>query len=177
MKLIPVMKLVLTNINKLFGYVTRDLLFPVLVMCAMNSILKLECLADVICADYIELQERFVVFYSLLSHTYSFRFEVVTFSNDLDWLASVSSIFLNANWAEREVWDMFGLGFLNHPDLRRILTDYGFKGHPLRKEFPVLGFLEVSYSNVVNFVEYSPVTVSLLPRHFSMSNDNVLSYA
>lgn len=177
LKIIPVVRLVLTNTSRLCGYITKDLLYPTLIFLATNSLLKLECLADIICSDYIELQERFLVVYSLLSHLFSFRFELITFSQDLDWLSSICSVYFNANWSEREIWDMFGLGFLNHPDLRRILTDYGFKGHPLRKEFPVLGFLEVSYSNVLNFIEYAPVTVSLLPRHFSMSNDNILSYA
>ncbi len=169
--IIPPLRLILTNGNKFFGYITKDLLYPTLTVFSNSSLLKLESLADIICADYPQLKNRFVVFYSLLSHYFDSRFELATFTQDLEWLPSVCSIYPNANWPEREIWDMFGIGFLNHPDLRRILTDYGFKGHPLRKEFPVIGFLEVAYSNVLDFIEYKSVTLALLPRHFALSND------
>lgn len=96
-KLIPTVRLILTNLNRFFGYTTRDLLYPVIAFFATNSILKLECLADIICADYTGLYERFVVFYSVLSHYFSFRFELVTFSQDLNWISSVTNIFFNAN--------------------------------------------------------------------------------
>tara|TARA_R110002050_G_scaffold280695_3_gene427724 strand:+ start:394 stop:612 length:219 start_codon:yes stop_codon:yes gene_type:complete len=71
---------------------------------------------------------------------------------------------------------MFGVGFLSHPDLRRILTDYGFKGHPLRKDFPLLGYLEVSFNNLVEFVEYLPVSISLSPRIFALANELAFAY-
>ena len=91
---------------------------------------------------------KFVLFqivYNLLSLRYNSRIRVKTYTDELTPIDSVTSVFAAANWYEREIWDMFGVFFTNHPDLRRILTDYGFEGHPLRKDFPLSGYLEVYY--------------------------------
>ena len=88
----------------------------------------------------------FQIVYNLLSLRYNSRIRVKTYTDELTPIDSVTSVFAAANWYEREIWDMFGVFFTNHPDLRRILTDYGFEGHPLRKDFPLSGYLEVFYN-------------------------------
>jgi len=87
--------------------------------------------------DYLKNSNRFAIIFDLLSYSFSTRIRIKLFIKELEILESICSIFKSANWHEREVWDMFGIHFLNHPDLRRILTDYGFQGHPLRKDFPL----------------------------------------
>ena len=87
----------------------------------------------------------FQIVYNLLSLRYNSRIRVKTYTDELTPIDSINSVFAAANWYEREIWDMFGVFFTNHPDLRRILTDYGFEGHPLRKDFPLSGYLEVNY--------------------------------
>ena len=87
----------------------------------------------------------FQIVYNLLSLRYNSRIRVKTYTDELTPIDSINSVFSAANWYEREIWDMFGVFFTNHPDLRRILTDYGFEGHPLRKDFPLSGYLEVNY--------------------------------
>jgi NADH dehydrogenase (ubiquinone) Fe-S protein 3 len=86
---------------------------------------------------------NFQIVYNLLSLRYNSRIRVKTYTDELTPIESIFSVFKAANWYEREVWDMFGVFFTNHPDLRRILTDYGFQGHPLRKDFPLSGYIEV----------------------------------
>ena len=94
----------------------------------------------------MNLNYRFCVVYDLLSLKYNFRVRIKLFLSEITPVFSCVSIFINANWWEREIWDMFGIYFEEHPDLRRILTDYGFEGYPLRKDFPLSGYLELFYN-------------------------------
>lgn len=102
----------------------------------------LTCISGV---DYPNREERFEVVYELLSIDHNSRIRVKTYTNEINPLFSIVNIFPCANWWEREIWDLFGIFFYTHPDLRRILTDYGFEGHPLRKDFPLSGFFELRY--------------------------------
>lgn len=114
-------------------------------------------LIDVTAVDYPARDPRFEVVYNLLSVRHNHRIRVKTFANDDQLVPSVVDIFSSAGWFEREVFDMYGLYFEGHPDLRRILTDYGFDGHPQRKDFPLTGYKEVRYDEVLKRVVYEPV--------------------
>ena len=111
-----------------------------------NDNCKFKQLIDIVGADYPDDEKRFHLIYLFLSHELNQRIKLlIKFSEDTT-INSLTKVFPSANWMEREVFDMYGIKFKNHPDLRRILTDYGFKGHPLRKDFPLTGFNEVRYS-------------------------------
>ena len=119
-------------------------------------------------------KKRFEVSYHLLSILYNSRINVTTSVDEITPLDSVTSIFSSADWLEREVWDMFGIFFFNHNDLRRILTDYGFRGHPLRKDFPLTGYVEVRYDDIQKRVVTEKVSLSQDYRIFTF-NSNWLS--
>jgi NADH-quinone oxidoreductase subunit C len=123
-------------------------------------------LMDVCGADYPERDERFDVVYNLLSLKHNFRVRVKVTTDETTPVDSVTSIYPGANWFEREVWDMYGIFFNDHPDLRRILTDYGFEGHPLRKDFPLTGFVEMRYDETQKRVVYEPVKLAQEYRNF-----------
>lgn len=120
-------------------------------------------LVDVCGADYPERPERFDVVYNLLSLTHNRRIRIKVRTDEAQPVPSVTGVFGSANWWERETWDLFGIYFVGHPDLRRILTDYGFEGHPLRKDFPLTGYVEVRYDDEQKRVVYEPVK---LPQEF-----------
>lgn len=117
-------------------------------------------LIDIVVSDVPGKKNRFSVCYLLLSHFYNTRLSLITKINEITPLPSISYLFESANWLEREVWDMFGIFFSGHPDLRRILTDYGFSGHPLRKEFPLTGFKELSYIDHIQNLRYDSVILA-----------------
>lgn len=122
-------------------------------------------LVDVCGVDYPDRDERFEVVYNLLSLTHNFRIRVkVTTAGEA--VPSVTGVFSTAGWFEREVWDLFGVPFEGHADLRRILTDYGFEGHPLRKDFPLTGFVELRYDDEKKRVVYEPVKLTQDFRSF-----------
>ena len=123
-------------------------------------------LVDVTAVDYPDREARFTVVYNLLSLRQNQRVRVKIAVADGDTLASVVGVFSSANWLEREVWDLFGIAFSGHPDLRRILTDYGFEGHPLRKDFPLTGHVEVRYDEAQKRVVYEPVKLTQEFRSF-----------
>ena len=112
---------------------------------------------------------RFEIVYNLLSLRFNSRVRVKTYTDELTPIESVNDIFKAANWNEREVWDMFGVYFTNHPDLRRILTDYGFEGHPLRKDFPLSGYVECRYDDEVRRVVQEPVELAQEFRKFDLA--------
>jgi NADH-quinone oxidoreductase subunit C len=114
-------------------------------------------LMDVCGVDYPAREERFEVVYNLLSLTQNRRIRVKVSASEDTPVPTVVEVFSSANWWERETWDMFGIAFRNHPDLRRILSDYGFQGHPLRKDFPLTGYVEVRYDDEQKRVVYEPV--------------------
>ena len=114
-------------------------------------------LTDLTAVDYPNRPYRFELVYQLLSITHNRRMRVLVSVPEGEVVPSVLPIFNSANWAEREVWDMFGIFFAGHPDLRRLLTDYGFEGHPLRKDFPLTGYVEVRYDDTQRRVIYEPV--------------------
>ena len=122
-----------------------------------------KCLMDVCGVDYPERDERFEVVYNLLSLTHNLRVRVKLSADEETPVPSVSSIFSAAGWWEREAWDLYGIYFSDHKDLRRILTDYGFEGHPLRKDFPLTGHVEVRYDEAQKRVVYDPVS---LPQEY-----------
>lgn len=117
-------------------------------------------LTDMCGTDLLKKKKRFELVYHLLSIRYNNRLRIKILINETDLVNSITSVFTNANWYEREVWDMFGIFFINHPDLRRILTDYGFEGYPLRKDFPVTGFLEVYYDENKKRITYNNVQLA-----------------
>lgn len=114
----------------------------------------------------IHIQDRFQLVYVLTSHYYNARIRIVSFLNDNDVAFSICGIFKGANWLEREVYDMLGIFFVNHFDLRRILTDYGFDGYPLRKDFPVTGYTEVRYDDTEKCLVYEALELSQELRSF-----------
>ena len=124
------------------------------------------CLTAVSGTDYPGRKNRFEVAYELLSLQYNRRIRVKTFVDGATYLPSATSIFPAANWYEREVFDLYGVFFYNHPDLRRILTDYGFQGHPMRKDFPLTGYVEVAYDEKLKRVISQPLELSQEFRYF-----------
>ena len=117
-------------------------------------------LVDISGVDYPEEEERFEVVYNLLSLNHNQRIRVKLTTDETTPVPSVTSVYSSANWFEREAWDLYGVFFANHPDLRRILTDYGFEGHPLRKDFPLTGHVEVRYDSEQKRVVYEPVKLT-----------------
>jgi NADH-quinone oxidoreductase subunit C len=117
-------------------------------------------LVDVCGVDYPDRPERFEVVYNLLSLRHNTRIRVKVATDEATPVPSVTGVFSAANWFEREAWDLYGIFFSDHPDLRRILTDYGFEGHPLRKDFPLTGYVEVRYDPEQRRVVYEPVKLT-----------------
>ena len=116
--------------------------------------------------DYPERENRFEVVYCLLSLSRNIRLKIRVSANERIPVPSVAGVFSSAGWWEREVWDLFGIFFSGHPDLRRILSDYGFEGHPLRKDFPLTGYVEVRYDDSQKRVVYEPVSLTQEFRDF-----------
>ena len=131
-----------------------------------NKETKFRQLIEITAVDYPESEYRFKMVYLLLSHEHNKRVIIDYSIKENDIISSITSLFPSANWMEREVFDMYGLNFKNHPDLRRILTDYGFEGHPLRKDFPLTGHNEVRYSEEEKKVIYEPVKLEQNYRNF-----------
>jgi len=135
-----------------------------------NENCKFKQLIDIAGVDYPENEKRFELIYLFLSHENNTRIKLLTRIELNQTINSITKIFPSANWMEREVFDMYGIKFKNHPDLRRILTDYGFKGHPLRKDFPLTGFNEVRYSEKDKKVIYEPVKLEQNYRNFDFES-------
>ena len=131
---------------------------------------KFRQLIDIAGVDYPENEKRFELIYLFLSHEHNLRIKLLIKFQVNQTIVSLTKIFPSANWMEREVFDMYGVKFKNHPDLRRILTDYGFKGHPLRKDFPLTGFNEVRYSEKEKKVVYEPVKLEQNYRNFDFES-------
>ena len=119
-----------------------------------------------VAVDYPEREERFSVVYHLLSVSQNQRIRVKVTTNEDTPVPSVSGVYSSAGWFERETWDLYGIFFSDHPDLRRLLTDYGFDGHPLRKDFPLTGYVEVRYDDAKKRVVYEPVSLTQDFRSF-----------
>ena len=135
-----------------------------------NENCKFKQLIDIAGVDYPENEKRFELVYLFLSHEHNTRIKLLIKFQINQTINSIVKIFPSANWMEREVFDMYGIKFKNHPDLRRILTDYGFKGHPLRKDFPLTGFNEVRYSEKDKKVIYEPVKLEQNYRNFDFES-------
>ena len=146
--------------------IENENLLDVVLFLKNNNETNFKQLIDITAVDYPENERRFKLVYLLLSHEFNSRILIDFFINENEVATSLTSIFPSSNWMEREVFDMYGIKFKDHPDLRRILTDYGFTGHPLRKDFPLTGHNEVRYSEDKKKVIYEPVKLEQNYRNF-----------
>ena len=149
---------------------SRQNFIPVFCFLKKHSFSQFKQLVDIAVYDRPGKRYRFTVIYHLLSIHYGKRIMCLVQTDELTDLPSTTFLYPGAGWLEREVWDLFGIFFTNHLDLRRILTDYGFSGFPLRKDFPLTGFLEVFYSDEQKRVIYQPVELSQEFRNFNYSS-------
>mmetsp|Transcript_11732 Transcript_11732/g.13499 ORF Transcript_11732/g.13499 Transcript_11732/m.13499 type:complete len:300 (-) Transcript_11732:534-1433(-) len=156
--------------GKITVYTNPENIKTVLSFLKNHTMTQCKVLTDLTAVDYPMREERFEVVYMLLSLRYNNRIHVKVNVDDFDGVPSVSEIFPSANWCEREVWDMFGVFFHGHPDLRRILTDYGFEGHPMRKDFPLTGFVECRYDEIKKRVITEPLQTALDGRVFDFKS-------
>ena len=145
-------------------------LYSTLLFLKTDEKCKFKQLIDIVGADYPNFEQRFKIYYLLLSHEKNLRVKVLINFNAEEKIPSIVKLYPSANWMEREVFDMYGIKFKNHPDMRRILTDYGFTGHPLRKAFPLTGFNEVRYSEKDKKVIYEPVKLEQDYRNFDFES-------
>ena len=150
--------------------IEKESLLDVVIFLKKNESTKFRQLIDITAVDYIGSENRFKMIYLFLSHEYNLRINIIFSINENEVVNSLTKIFPSANWMEREVFDMYGIKFNDHPDLRRILTDYGFSGHPLRKDFPITGHTEVRYSEEKKKVVYEPVKLEQNYRNFDYSS-------
>jgi NADH-quinone oxidoreductase subunit C len=146
--------------------VRREGIVRVLTLLRDEPNCQFKLLVDLCGVDYPERVNRFDVVYNLLSLTQNMRIRVKVETDEATPVPSVTSVFSAANWYERETWDLYGIAFSDHPDLRRIMTDYGFEGHPLRKDFPLTGYVEVRYDDEQKRVVYEPVKLTQEFRNF-----------
>ena len=152
--------------NQMYVEIDKDNLIDVVLFIKTNKDTKFRQLIDITVVDYPERNQRFKLVYLFLSHEFNQRMILSYSINENEVISSLTSIFPAANWMEREVFDMYGVNFKDHPDLRRILTDYGFEGHPLRKDFPLTGHSEVRYSEDKKKVISEPVKLEQNYRNF-----------
>lgn len=156
--------------NELEICIHPDGVIPVLTFLRDHSNAQFKSLADLTAVDIPTRQNRFEIVYNLLSLRFNSRIRVKTYTDELTPVESSVSVYKAANWYEREIWDMFGVFFANHPDLRRILTDYGFEGHPFRKDFPLSGYVELRYDDEVKRVVAEPVELAQEFRKFDLNS-------
>jgi len=156
--------------NQLFIDIKVEDLKSIILFLKTNNKCKFKQLIDITAVDYIDKEQRFKIVYLLLSHENNLRIIINTNIEDGKEIPSITKIFTSSNWMEREVFDMYGISFEGHPDLRRILTDYGFEGHPLRKDFPLSGHTEVRYSEDKKKVISEPVKLEQNYRDFDFQS-------
>ena len=152
--------------NLIYLEIDSEDLIDVVLFVKTNKNTKFRQLIDITVVDYPERSKRFKIVYLFLSHEFNQRMILSYDISENEVISSLTSIFPSANWMEREVFDMYGVSFKDHPDLRRILTDYGFEGHPLRKDFPLTGHNEVRYSESEKKVISEPVKLEQNYRNF-----------
>ena len=152
--------------NELKLLIDGEDLHNVILFIKNDSRIKFRQLIDITAVDYPENENRFKLIYFFLSHENNLRLNIEFYIKENDLVSSITSIFPSANWMEREVFDMYGISFNDHPDLRRILTDYNFTGYPLRKDFPLTGHNEVRYNEENKKVIYEPVKLEQNYRNF-----------
>lgn len=169
-RLFPSIKIFVKN-NELFVKCPANSLLHLAQFLRLHTNSQFKLLMEICGVDYPEKKFRFEVIYHLLSIHYNTRLNVVVALQDAQPVSSLTSVFSSANWLEREVWDMFGIFFTDHNDLRRILTDYGFKGHPLRKDFPLTGFTETLYNDFFKNITYQEVSLTQAFRNFNITRD------
>ncbi|XP_050311172.1 NADH dehydrogenase [ubiquinone] iron-sulfur protein 3, mitochondrial-like [Anthonomus grandis grandis] len=159
-----------THCKELEVLIPPEGILPVMQFLKDHHNAQMQCLMDVCAIDVPGRLYRFEVIYSLLSLRFATRMLVKTYTDELTPIDSVTGIYKSAMWSEREVWDLHGVFFANHPDLRRIVTDYGFEGHPLRKDFPVCGYYESRYDEEKKRVVLEPVEFAQEMRQFDLSS-------
>ncbi|KAJ7666447.1 hypothetical protein B0H17DRAFT_1089824 [Mycena rosella] len=152
--------------DELTLYAGPTSIVPLMTFLRDHSQCQFKYLMQVTAVDFPEREKRFEVVYHLLSTSSQGRLRVKTYAGEGDHVPSVTGLFRSADWYEREVWDMYGVFFSGHPDLRRILTDYGFEGHPLRKDFPLTGYTELRYDEERKRVVYEPLQLTQAFRNF-----------
>ena len=158
------------NFDQLFIDVDIENLISSILFLKTNDKCRFRQLIDITAVDYPEKEKRFKMVYLLLSHENNLRIVININIDEKEIVPSITKIFPSANWMEREVFDMYGISFKEHPDLRRILTDYGFDGHPLRKDFPLTGHTEVRYSEEKKKVISEPVKLDQEYRDFDFDS-------
>ena len=156
--------------DNIYLNINHEELVNVITFLKTNKESKFRQLVDIAAVDYPDQEKRFKIVYLLLSHQNNIRIIINVYVDEKIIIPSITKIFPSANWMEREVFDMYGLSFSDHPDLRRILTDYNFKGFPLRKDFPLTGHNEVRYSEDKKKVIYEPVKLDQEYRNFDFES-------
>ncbi len=158
------------NFNQLVIYIDVEDIISTILFLKTNEKCRFRQLIDITAVDYPQNEKRFKIVYLLLSHEKNLRIIINTKIDEKIIVPSITKIFPSANWMEREVFDMYGISFKDHPDLRRILTDYGFNGYPLRKDFPLTGHTEVRYSEEKKKVISEPVKLDQEYRDFDFES-------
>jgi len=165
-----ILKFVLKTSNVHIIYVDVAHILSLVTILKKHRIFKYNMLLDLFVVDYPENKFRFEVNYYLLSLNFNIRLLIKTYVEESGVVESMTKLFSSSMWMEREAWDFFGVFFLNNDDLRRILTDYGFLGHPGRKDFPISGFIELRYDDAVKSVVAEPLELSQEMRFFDFTN-------
>ena len=147
----------------------RDIIYN-LSLLKKNSLSYFNQCTDIVTYDEPGQLNRFTVVYVVLSVLYNCRLHLFIQTNEVYNLPSIASLFRSANWCEREIWDLFGIFFSNHPDLRRIILDYGFRGHPLRKDFPITGYLELQFNEQTGMLIYTKIELLQEYKNFNFIN-------
>lgn len=154
------------NKKEIYILISNIHLLRLLYILKKNTNILLKSLIDIICIDYPERTNRFELNYHLLSLKYNIRINIKTYIDEISLNNSIIKIYPNAMWSEREVWDSYGVFFKNNNDLRRILTDYGFEGFPMRKDFPLSGYNEIYYDDLNKSIYYQKLYLSQQYRNF-----------
>lgn len=156
--------------DELVLYVAPSALRPTALFLKNHTSAQFKGLMDVTAADYPSRTNRFDVVYNFLSVRHNSRIRVKTYASEVSPVPSLVPLFQGANWFERETYDLFGIFFVDHPDLRRIMTDYGFEGHPLRKDFPTTGYTELRYDEEKKRIVYEPLELTQAWRNFTVGS-------